>query len=55
MLGPSRRRLTSELPGLGVAPPEWGAKVVAIDVFHHLVYAGRVRGHLVSAGQERDR
>jgi uncharacterized membrane protein YagU involved in acid resistance len=30
------------LPTLGVAPPfwEWGAKEVAIDAFHHLVYAG---------------
>jgi hypothetical protein len=30
------------LPALGVAPPlwEWGAKEVAIDGFHHLVYAG---------------
>jgi hypothetical protein len=30
------------LPALGVAPPfwEWGAKEVAIDAFHHLVYAG---------------
>ena len=29
------------LPALGVAPPfwEWGAKEVAIDAFHHLVYA----------------
>ncbi len=27
---------------LGVAPPfwQWGAKEVAIDPFHHLVYAG---------------
>jgi hypothetical protein len=30
------------LPTLGVAPPftEWGAREVAIDAFHHLVYAG---------------
>ena len=30
------------LPALGVAPPfwRWGAKEVAIDAFHHLVYAG---------------
>jgi hypothetical protein len=30
------------LPTLGVAPPltEWGAKEVAIDALHHLVYAG---------------
>jgi hypothetical protein len=30
------------LPALGVAPPfwQWGAKEVAIDAFHHLVYAG---------------
>ena len=30
------------LPALGVAPPftEWGAKEVAIDALHHLVYAG---------------
>ena len=30
------------LPVLGVAPPfwQWGAKEVAIDAFHHLVYAG---------------
>ena len=30
------------LPALGVAPPfwEWGAKEVAIDAIHHLVYAG---------------
>ena len=30
------------LPSLGVAPPfwRWGAKEVAIDAFHHLVYAG---------------
>ncbi len=29
------------LPALGVAPPfwQWGAKEVAIDAFHHLVYA----------------
>ncbi|MDQ3926273.1 MAG: DUF1440 domain-containing protein [Actinomycetota bacterium] len=29
------------LPALGVAPPlwEWGAEEVAIDTFHHLVYA----------------
>jgi hypothetical protein len=29
------------LPALGVAPPatRWGAKEVAIDVWHHLVYA----------------
>lgn len=29
------------LPALGVAPPvtEWGTEEVAIDVFHHLVYA----------------
>ena len=28
------------LPALGVAPPfwKWGAKEVAIDAFHHLVY-----------------
>ncbi len=30
------------LPALGVAPPvrEWGAAELAIDGFHHLVYAG---------------
>lgn len=30
------------LPALDVAPPftEWGAKEVAIDALHHLVYAG---------------
>ncbi len=30
------------LPALGVAQPlwRWGAKEVAIDAFHHLVYAG---------------
>ena len=30
------------LPALGVAPPfwRWGAKEVAIDAFHHLVYVG---------------
>jgi len=30
------------LPALGVAPPltEWGAKEVAIDVVHHIVYVG---------------
>jgi hypothetical protein len=30
------------LPALGVAPPlwEWGAEEVAIDAFHHAVYAG---------------
>jgi hypothetical protein len=30
------------LPALGVAPPfwRWGMKEVAIDAFHHLVYAG---------------
>jgi hypothetical protein len=30
------------LPTLGVTPPltEWGAKEVAIDALHHLVYAG---------------
>ena len=30
------------LPALAVAPPfwRWGAKEVAIDAFHHLVYAG---------------
>jgi hypothetical protein len=29
------------LPALGVAPPlwQWGAKEVAIDAFHHFVYA----------------
>jgi hypothetical protein len=29
------------LPALGVAPPvrEWGAQEIAIDVFHHAVYA----------------
>ena len=29
------------LPALGVAPPlkEWGAKALATDAFHHLVYA----------------
>lgn len=29
------------LPALGVAPPlrEWGPKALAIDAFHHLVYA----------------
>jgi hypothetical protein len=30
------------LPALSVAPPfwQWGAKEVAIDALHHLVYAG---------------
>ncbi len=30
------------LPALGVAPPltEWGAREVAIDALHHVVYAG---------------
>lgn len=30
------------LPALGVAPPatRWGAKELAIDAWHHLVYAG---------------
>lgn len=30
------------LPALGVAPPltQWGAKEVAIDALHHVVYAG---------------
>jgi hypothetical protein len=30
------------LPALGVAPPlpQWGAKEIAIDAWHHLVYAG---------------
>lgn len=30
------------LPAVGVAPPvtRWGREEVAIDVFHHLVYAG---------------
>jgi hypothetical protein len=30
------------LPALGVAPPasQWGAKELAIDAWHHLVYAG---------------
>ena len=30
------------LPALGVTPPfwQWGAKEVAIDAFHHLVYVG---------------
>jgi hypothetical protein len=30
------------LPALKVTPPltEWGLKEVAIDVLHHLVYAG---------------
>ncbi len=30
------------LPALGVTPPltEWGAKEVAIDALHHVVYAG---------------
>lgn len=29
------------LPGLGVAPPpkEWGAKEIAVDAWHHAVYA----------------
>ncbi len=29
------------LPASGVAPPfwKWGAKEIAIDTFHHLVYA----------------
>jgi hypothetical protein len=29
------------LPALGVAPPatQWGKEEVAIDAFHHLVYA----------------
>ncbi len=29
------------LPALGITPPltEWGAKEVAIDALHHLVYA----------------
>lgn len=29
------------LPGLKVAPPawEWGGREIAVDVFHHLVYA----------------
>jgi hypothetical protein len=29
------------LPTLGVAPPvtQWGSKEVAIDAWHHLVYA----------------
>ena len=33
---------TVMLPALGVAPPvtRWGREEVAIDVFHHLVYAG---------------
>lgn len=32
---------TVMLPTLGVAPPisEWGAKEVAVDILHHLVYA----------------
>jgi hypothetical protein len=34
------------LPGLEVAPPlpEWEAKEIAIDVFHHLVYAAAFAG-----------
>jgi hypothetical protein len=30
------------LPAMGVTPPftEWGAKEIAIDALHHLVYAG---------------
>jgi hypothetical protein len=30
------------LPALGVVPPawRWGAREVAIDAWHHLVYAG---------------
>jgi hypothetical protein len=33
------------LPTLGVTPPltQWGAKEVAIDALHHLVYAGATR------------
>ena len=29
------------LPSLGVAPPitEWGAEEIAIDAFHHAMYA----------------
>ena len=32
---------TVMLPTLGVAPPisEWGAKEIAVDILHHLVYA----------------
>jgi len=32
------------LPALGVAPPvkEWGTKALALDAFHHLVYAAGV-------------
>ncbi|HEX6299792.1 MAG TPA: hypothetical protein VF148_04970 [Acidimicrobiia bacterium] len=36
------------LPGFDVAPPspDWGPEEIAIDVFHHLVYAAAfaVRG-----------
>ncbi len=32
------------LPALGVAPPakEWGTKALAVDAFHHIVYAAGV-------------
>jgi len=32
------------LPALGVAPPakEWGTKALALDAFHHIVYAAGV-------------
>jgi len=34
------------LPALGVAKPfwRWGAKAVAIDAFHHVVYAAATDG-----------
>ena len=45
------------LPGLEIAPPlpEWGSKEVAIDVFHHLVYAAAFAGawYLMDRGETR--
>ncbi len=48
------------LPALGVAPPlrEWGARELAIDVFHHAVYAtatGLAYGWLTSHSGDRGR
>lgn len=44
------------LPKLGVAPPidQWGPEEIAIDVFHHAVYAtatGIVYGALAATGR----
>lgn len=44
------------LPSMDIAPPipEWGAKEIAIDVFHHLVYVAAFAGiwHLLGKSRE---